>query len=211
MSKNKKGGGANYAKQENDATVEIAKINRNATIIVGLLTTIGVCITAILASPFLLQVYQDFFSSSPAPTLISNSTPQPFLTDTPIASTATYTFTPSASPAPTEEVLPTPTLSAEMILQFQFSAAEGKAPLKVNFSAEGSFVDVKGGEDLFCTFKNVCQYTWSIRQGSAMIYEPTLGDSKFSYTFQKKGEYVVAVSVCRGDFCASTAVVITVR
>jgi hypothetical protein len=197
---------------QKESTIEIARINRTTTIIVALFTLISACVTAFFASPFLLEIYKDTFEDTPTPTLpVETFLPFPIPTDATPYIEISKTDIPTVTAEITQEISVTSTPSAMMIPQLRFSASEGKAPLSVNFNAEGSFVDVKGGADLLCNFENVCQYTWSVRLGSTMMYEPTLGGSKFSYTFQKKGEYVVVLTVCRGEACESTAVVITVR
>jgi len=195
---------------QKESTIEIARINRTTTIIVALFTLISACVTAFFASPFLLEIYKATFEDTPTPTL-PVETFLPFPTDATPYIEISETDIPTVTAEMTQEISVTSTPGAMMIPQLRFSASEGKAPLNVNFNAEGSFVDVKGGADLLCNFQNVCQYTWSVRLGSTMVYEPAFGGSKFSYTFQKKGEYVVVLTVCRGEFCESTAVVITAR
>lgn len=198
-----------------DPTLEIARINRSTTITVALFTLIGGIATAILASPFLLEYYRQYFPT-PTPSLASFITetittpPTDIFTLTP--GILTPTFTETLPPSPTDLPTAAPQTAPEtMTAQLTFSSSAGNAPLMVNFNARNSYVTRANLPTLTCIEKNVCSYTWSVRLGGTTIYGPSLGDSAFSYTFQKKGEYVVVVYVCRGDTCNFAAASISVK
>lgn len=141
-------------------------------------------------------------------------------TNTPALAVETVESPTSSPPAETLVIEPTiiftetPTLIAaigKMNAQLVYNYATGNPPLNVTFNAHSSYLSFPDGTIQDCVFKNVCSYTWDVRQGSTPIYGPETGGGMFSYTFQKSGDYTVVVYVCRGGICNFTAANVNVR
>lgn len=190
------------------------QISIHPTVWVAIITLVGTIAVALFNfSPFVDWI-NNKLGLTPTAIIYFTETSTPFAIET-------FVTTIQDTPSPTietpstitlESILPTEIKKSEIMMpQLIFSSSGGKAPLTVNFNASNSFVDVQGGEDLLCNFENVCKYTWSVRTGSTYLHEPTLGGSKFSYTFGKRGEYIVVVYVCRGEACNAAAAIITVK
>lgn len=132
---------------------------------------------------------------------------------------AGFTSTPAIIETPTVNLINTVTLTpiTQQVMHAKLStnAYDGKAPLVATFNAYDSFVEIVGGEDLYCTNHNACQYTWDVRLNGKTIFGPTSGEGTFTYRFENRGEYTVVVNVCRGkgsgQICGYSAVVIKLR
>lgn len=117
-----------------------------------------------------------------SPTLLPSETPTEILTIEP-----SLIFTETSTPLPTDT--PTATQIAtigEMNAQLVYNYVSRKPPLTVTFNAHSSYLSHSDGTVQDCLFKNVCSYTWDVRQGSTPIYGPEASGGVFSYTFQKK-------------------------
>jgi hypothetical protein len=201
------------AQQRDGQEVRVAQINLAVAIITGLITLAGVIVTALLA-PIALEIVRHRLSATatPAPIAVETIAPIPASFATDSSDLLLPIFTETIPPSPANPPTPTPQAAAEtMTAQLTFSSSAGNAPLLVNFNARNSYLTRANQPTLTCIEKNVCSYTWSVRMGGTTIYGPSLGDSAFSYTFQKKGEYTVVVTVCRGDACNFAAASISVK
>ena len=99
-----------------------------------------------------------------------------------------------------------------MIAQINTNAYEGRAPLRVTFRADASYVTFPDGSVETCKYAHVCSYTWDVReQNGPTIHGPVTGGSEFSYEFSRRGVYMVVVYVCRGQACSFTSVTVTTR
>lgn len=177
-----------------------AKSGIDSGVLIAIIGLIGTITVALIAFPPIQNWWNNRLNPTPIPIFFITETFTPSVPETPI-----FTLEFTSTTSPTETIMPpfieTPTTitnSQTMFPQMTASASEGKVPFTVNFNAKGSYVDVQGGDDLFCTFENVCNYTWSVRLDGNNVYGPTLGGSAFSYTFSSKGSYIVVVNVCRG-------------
>lgn len=118
-------------------------------------------------------------------------------TITPPAATSTWTLPPA---------------SGVMTAQIVYNYGVGNAPLTTTFNASSSSVAHPDGKVETCEFAHVCTYSWDVRnKNGAVIHGPEVGESKFSYTFAKKGEYTVVVYVCRGQACNFASANVTVK
>lgn len=187
------------------------------TVWVAIVGLIGTVIVAFMNFP----PFENWLDAKLNPTPTITATPKIAETQT-LAATENRTSTPEILPSPTftqtpEPIPPSPTFenvttaNETMSVQLTSSSSEGRAPFLVNFNAKNSYVSRTDGTTLTCIERNVCNYTWSVRFDGKTIYGPTLGDSVFSYTFQKKGQYVVIAYVCRGKACSYSAVNIVAR
>jgi len=192
-----------------DPTVKVAKITQVGVVV-------GLIITALIA-PIVVTIANKVINADPTstPTFTSTTTVEmlfsstetqtPVLNITPVATVVQGTFPPPTTNTPDSPI------AEIMNVQLNFSSSSGKAPLTVNFNAKGSYVSRSDGTILTCAEKNVCSYTWDVRAGSTSISEPVSGDGVFSYTFRKKGGYLVVVYVCRGAVCSFSAASISVK
>lgn len=201
-------------KQKVEADLKVAKINMLVAIVTGLLTLAGVIVTALLA-PLAIEIVRHLLTSTSTPVPIATEFVMPPPTEAVIDEPNVFILPTLTLTLPTSRVdvsTVTPQAVTEtMTVQLTFSSSAGKAPLMVNFNAKNSYLSRTDGTTLSCIEKNVCSYSWDVRLGSTSIYGPKLGDSAFSYTFQKKGEYVVVVYVCRGEACNYSAASISVK
>lgn len=192
-----------------DPTVKVAKITQVGVVV-------GLIITALVA-PIVVTIANKVINADPTPTptfksittaeipFSSIETQTPVLNITPMDTVVQGTF-----PAPITNT-PDSLVAEIMNVQLNFSSSSGKAPLTVNFNAKSSYVSRSDGTILTCAEKNVCSYTWDVRAGNTSISGPISGDGVFSYTFQKKGGYLVVVYVCRGVVCNFSTASISVK
>jgi hypothetical protein len=190
-------------KKNNEST---AKPGIDSGVWIAIIGLIGTITVALIAFPPIQTWWNNRLNPTPTPIFFATETFTPSAIEIPIFTLEiTSTASPTETIQPTSTETPTLTLSTQvMMAQLTTNASEGKVPFTVNFNAKSSYVDVQGGDDLFCTFENVCTYTWSVRLDGNNVYGPTLGGSAFSYTFSSKGSYIVVVNVCRGktqDIC----------
>jgi hypothetical protein len=169
-------------------------------VLITIITVIGTLIGGLIAFPPIVNWWNNRLNPTPNPIFFSTETFTPSVFETPILTLEFTSTVPSSETiTPTFTEMPTALKNSQiMFAQMTASASEGKVPFTVNFNAKSSYVDVQGGDDLFCTFENVCNYTWSVRLDGNNVYGPTLGGSAFSYTFSSKGSYIIVVNVCRG-------------
>ena len=198
-----------------DTTVKVAKINQTGVVI-------GLVITAIIAPVALLianKMINPTPTVTPLPHIVETLTESPG-EDNPLLTPTTSTDEPAAtyvatlSPVVTDTSIaftPTPSTGV-MIAQINTNAYEGRAPLRVTFRADASYVTFPDGSVETCKYAHVCSFTWDVREkNGATIHGPELGGSEFSYEFSRRGEFIVVVYVCRGQACSFTSVSITTR
>lgn len=128
--------------------------------------------------------------------------------------TPTATSTPKTSkPVNTASPLPSdgPENAEKMDTILRASLLEGKAPLKVNFDARASFVQFLDGSVDECGNSQFCSFTFTIIPDSQPGETIHLNEGRLAYTFSRKGEYIVAVYVCRGGACDEDSVMISIR
>lgn len=186
---------------------------------VAIISAIATIVAAFLSSPLI----ENWFANNPTPTAT-------------VASTETTIFTasvlPSQTPSPitilintvTSTVAPLPPLintataspspepkTNKMDAILVANLLEGKAPLNVNLDARASFVQFTDGSVAECGNSQFCSFTFTIipvGQPADTIHKL---EGSLSYKFSRKGEYIVAVYVCRGDACDEDSVVVSVR
>ena len=127
--------------------------------------------------------------------------------DLPTATSAaipTLVNTASASPSPELEADRMDTILVANLL-------EGKAPLVVNFDARASSVHFTDGSVSECGNSQFCSFTFTIIPDGRSADTIHKIEGRLSYKFSRKGEYIVAVYVCRGDACDEDSVMITIR
>lgn len=188
--------------------------DKNATLWVAVISGIVSITLAIIAFPPLVTyinskwnatqipqpTFTPFVSASETPSYVSTNTPE-------------HTLTFTASPI----AIDTPTATSEstggtMNAQITYNYSAGNAPLHVTFNAHSSYVSYPDGTKEECKFTNVCTYQWDVREkNGSVIFGPVQDKAEFSYTFGKKGEYVVVVYVCRGNTCNYGAANVKVR
>ena len=198
--------------EEENTTSKTEK--NNASIWVAIITGVVSITLGILGFPPLVTYLNAQWNNTP--------TPQPteaiFLvpSETPVFSILTIA-TPQETNIVTPTITTTPTstfepISGVMNAQISYNYSTGNAPLNVSFNAHASYVSYPDGQKVECQFENVCTYTWDVRtKEGKTISSPTGGPAEFSYTFSKKGEYMVVVYVCRGDVCNFSAANIVVK
>jgi hypothetical protein len=182
--------------------------------IIGSITTI---ITTIAVALFNFPPFIAFFNPDPTltptaamytPTIESLVSPTVTLpTSTEVFPTSTETLSPTAteiSPTvpeahPTVTITPTATLFIGMDVQLTVDRTSGGAPLTVRFDARGSFLRALDGTIYRCQ-SGACNFTWFVYKGNNQLNEPKRSsDGTLIYTFSKRGDYRVAVKVCRGQ------------
>lgn len=184
----------------------------NATIWVAIITGIVSITLGILGFPPLITYINLQLNNTPTPQptqpihLISSETPTTSVIVTP---QETITVAPTPTIPPTFTLVPT---NGSMNAQISYNYSTGNAPLNVSFNAHSSFINYPDGQKVECQFENVCTYLWDVRtKEGKVISSPTQGPAEFSYTFSKKGEYMVVVYVCRGEVCNFSAATIIVK
>ncbi len=183
------------------------------TVIVAAITVTGTLLVALLNyDPF--KVWWNA-RLNPTPTLSFSETFTPPPPEMPTEATSIIT-SPISVESTTSFLTDTPVASqlldtGEMVAQLTYNYAIGNAPLTVTFNAKTSYISYQDGTIDNCEFKNVCSYSWDVRQGSTPIYGPESGGNVFSYTFGKKGDYTVVVYVCRGTICNFAAANISAK
>lgn len=188
----------------------------NAPIWAAVITALATIIVAFLSFPPLIARLNTIWNPTPTipVTIMPTETPSTSLGILPsetenLAGAASFTDTPVIPPPPTLTPIP-PT--GVMIAQISTNYSEGRAPLRVTFRAESSYVTFSDGSVETCKFANVCSYTWDVRkQEGATIHGPVIGGSEFSYEFAQKGVYMVVVYVCRGQACNFSATTIKTK
>jgi hypothetical protein len=179
-------------------------------IILGVLTLIGVIITALLAFPPIIHYFERIMATPtvlPSPTVFFSPTLLP---------SATQVVTPTLTPAPTTETPFTTSPSpeppgAKMIVRLQANMTSGKAPLLVSFDACNSNLESSDGSTWGCSPNLLCTYTWAVYRDGKQIGNPVQGQGKYSYKFTQKGTYFVTVYVCRGDVCGGNGITIVAK
>jgi len=203
-------------KQSEDPQVRAARINQMGAVAIVLIT--------VLIAPLVFRLMderneEEEHNQTPLATEVFVSTPSytpTFNIDDPLPTSTEFPTQVSFTNTPPVSIIPPPSLTATSVSEVMnvvltFSASEGKAPFPVNFSAKNSYLNQTDGTTLSCIEKNVCSYSWEVRTGGTPIYGSTTEGSVFSYKFEKKGEYVVIVFVCRGKACSYSSVSITAR
>ena len=184
----------------------------NATIWVAIITGIVSITLGILGFPPLITYLNSQLNNTPTPH--PTQPIPPILSETPTTSVIatfqeTLTVTPTLTAIPTITLIPT---NGSMNAQISYNYSTGNAPLNTSFNAHSSFVSYPDGQKVECKFENVCTYLWDVRtKEGKVISGPTQGSADFSYTFSKKGEYMVVVYVCRGEVCNFSAATIIVK
>jgi len=157
--------------------------------------------------------WENWFPIIPTPTAAVTVTATATFTSYPAATptnTATSTIFPtlvntaSASPSPEPE-------TDEMYARLEANLLEGKAPLRVNLDARASFVQFTDGSVAECGNSHFCSFTFTIIPDSRSAETFQKNEGRLSYTFSRKGEYIVAVYVCRGNACDDDSVAISIR
>lgn len=190
-----------------------AKNGLDPAVIVAFITVTGTLLVALLNYEPLKIWWNARLNPTPTSSFIETFTPSP--PELPTEATSSIVppiFVESVTPFLTDTPVATQPLDiGEMIAQLSYNYAIGNTPLTVTFNAQSSYVSYQNGTIDNCEFKNVCSYSWDVRQGSTPIYGPESGGSVFSYTFGKKGNYTVVVYVCRGAICNFAAASITAK
>ena len=188
--------------------------NPNAVIWAAVITGIVTIIVTILGFPPLIAKLDAVWNPTPtiSATPASTETPTPSSIVSPTETPGQTIATPPAN-TPTDTVIPTqPQGNGTMIAQINTNAYEGRAPLRVTFRADASYVTFPDGSVETCKYAHVCSYTWDVReQNGPTIHGPVTGGSEFSYEFSRRGVYMVVVYVCRGQACSFTSVTVTTR
>lgn len=188
----------------------------NAPIWAAVITALATIIVAFLSFPPLIARLNTIWNITPTipvaatPTETPSTSPSILPSETEnLAGAASFTDTPVIPPPPT--LTPTPSTGV-MIAQINTNAYEGRAPLRVTFRADASYVTFPDGSVETCKYAHVCSYTWDVReQNGQTIHGPVTGGSEFSYEFSRRGVYMVVVYVCRGQACSFTSVTVTTR
>lgn len=184
----------------------------NAMIWVAVIGGMVSIVLAVLGFPPLINYLNTKWNS--IPTLIPTPALSPIPSESPtIENLPNLIFTETLTPFLTEtpSSVASPNETGVMKAQIVYFYGTGKAPLQGTFKADSSFVSYSDGTSLDCAFKNVCSFTWDVRLDGKTVYGPIAGESAFSYTFQKRGNYMVVVYVCRGGVCNFSAVNIMVN
>lgn len=129
-------------------------------------------------------------------------------TNNSIIATATHTPSPtSTSPLFTE----TPTGVMKVVIST--SSNNIRLGQHVNFNVRKSYVTFPDGSTYDCAIPRLCTFSWT-------IYHQDSGDRVFitgndngilSYTFPRRGNYIVTAYVCRSEVCDFGSVSVTVR
>lgn len=190
-----------------------AKNGLDPTVIVAFITVTGTILVALLNYDPIKTWWNARLNPTPTSSFIETfPPPPPELSTGETISIASPISIESATPFLTDTPLATQSLDVgEMIAQLTYNYAIGNIPLTITFNAQSSYVSYKNGTIDNCKFKNVCSYSWDVRQGGTPIYGPESGGSVFSYTFAKKGDYTIVVYVCRGTICNFAAASITAK
>lgn len=192
----------------------------NTQIIVAVIGAVSIIVAAWLGSPIIERLFPTNAPSS-TPTIFVSETPTlPLATlesETPILPQATLesdtpTFVFTDTPLPTITVSPPPDVAEEqMTVVFFANPLDGKAPLRVNFNARESFVTLPDGNIIACGATRLCDYTFTVLSGGNVVKTDGNTDGLYSYKFEKRGQYVVMVTVCRDQTCGGSRVTVTVR
>ncbi len=173
----------------------------NATI-VAVIVALTPILVAIISSPIWLELLKRQSTPTPTPTIASTAT------ETAIPATATDTSVPVAT-VPTDFSIPGVGI---LFGNLTASRTSGKAPLKVNFNASGSYLQYNSGDSMYCKIAHSCTFSWNIYLGETLIKAPFNTDTgNLTYTFSNRGDYVVVVTVCREGACDTEQVSIMVK
>lgn len=200
---------------QEEPVLKIAKINLLGVIITGILTLVGLIVTALLA-PIALEYFRHAINTVPTPIEENTAIFTPLPSESPAATLAfpsTPSMTETFTPPPTD--IPTTTIKFEsetMTVMLNSSTNSGKIPLQVNFNAKDSFVTFTNGTTSSCVNNpNACTFTWTISREGKVIYGPEQGNAGFSFNFQKRGNHTVVVYICRGNACSFGVATVEVK
>ena len=203
-------------KNKDDASEKVRTIEARAKIVVAIITLVVALIGLINALP-----WKEWFPANPTSTATATSTitetllplvlpsqtsfPTPVLINTAISTAApTQISTATASPSPEPK---TDRMDAILVANL----LEGKAPLVVNFDARASSIQFADGSVSECGNSQFCSFIFTIIPDGRPADTFNQLEGRLSYKFGRKGEYIVAVYVCRGGACDEDSVEISVR
>jgi hypothetical protein len=175
-----------------------------AALITALCTLMGVVITAIL-NPDLWDHFPLF-----QPTITITSTFLPFETPTFGDETSTTIIdveTPSLTPtfytmhaSPTLVETPTSTPAEVMTVVLEPPSYSVKLGQHININARKSYVTFRDGSIYNCANYRLCAFSWTIfhRESGDSVFIADNDNGILSYTFPRKGNYIITAYVCRG-------------
>lgn len=183
-----------------------------AALVTGLCGLIGAVITTTLNPEFFIP---DRLTPTTLPTYFPFETPTfGDETSTPIMDAATPSLTPTFYPThvlPTLTETPAPTPSEVMTVVLEPSSYSVKLGQHVNINARKSYVKFRDGSIYNCANYRLCTFSWTIfhRESGDRVSMDT-DDGILSYTFPRKGNYLITAYVCRG-VCGIGFASVTVR
>lgn len=193
-------------KSKTDPAVMVAIVSALATIMVtilGLPPLITYIDSRLNPTPTYTSIVLTVTSTNPSsetPTIISELTLTPIVTEVVVSSTP---------PIVTEP--PTPAPAGVMIAELFASANTVRQGQHINFNARNSFVTFADGSVYNCVNYRFCSFGWYIYHTESATRTSTTTDGILSYTFEKRGNYTVTVYVCRSDICGYASTYVLVR
>lgn len=186
---------------------------KDTAIAVAIIGLIGTIIVGFMSFSPLVNWLNAKLTPSPTPSAVGTIPPPVLDTPTEIPTISTI-LNSTDTPITFTNTPATPTLESQnefMTVLLTASANEGRAPLTVNFNARNSFITFSDHSTSTCINQNVCSFGWDVRLDGITITGMIQGEGVFSYRFEKRGDYLVVVNVCRGDTCNYSAASVKVK
>lgn len=192
-----------------------------AALITALCALMSATVTAILNPDLWIYFWHGEPATTPAfallpsetPNLGTETLPRPIYTDA-----GTSALTPSAgelhmiSPTSTEPPTLTPTPAEVMTVVLEPPSYSVKLGQHVNINARKSYVTFRDGSIYNCSNPRLCRFSWTIfhRESGDSVFITDTDNGILSYTFPRRGDYIITARVCRG-VCGIGFASVTVR